>query len=98
MTDAISAKFGDLQQLREAVATARASLEAGRSDWMGFTNGQMATGWADGGGDQNQMRNGSWSNVGQSNEDFLNQLDRAIDQTEQELRGAVMRARSAMGG
>lgn len=98
MNDAISAKFGDLQQLREAVATARASLEAGRSEWMGFTNGQMSAAWADGGGDQNQMRNGSWSNVGQSNEDFLNQLDRAIDQTEQELRGAVMRARSAMGG
>jgi hypothetical protein len=98
MNDAISAKFGDLQQLREAVATARASLEAGRSDWMSFTTGQMSTGWGDGAGDQNQLRNGSWSNVGQSNEDFLNQLDRAIDQTEMELRGAVQRARSAMGG
>jgi hypothetical protein len=98
MNDSISAKFGDLQQLREAVATARASLEAGRSDWMSFTTGQMSTGWGDGAGDQNQMRNSGWSNMGQSNEDFLNDLDRAIDQTEMELRGAVQRARTAMGG
>lgn len=96
MTDAISAKFADLQQLREAVASARASLEAGRSDWMSFTNGEMSAAWADGAGDQNQTRNMGWSNVGQSNEDYLNSLDRAINETEIELRTARDRARIAM--
>ena len=96
--DAISVKFEHLQQLREAIQTAQNSLSQNRTDWMTFTTGTMNVGWADDAGEANQFRNGDFDTYGQKNEEFLANLMRAVDQAEQDLRGAVQRARTAIAG
>lgn len=94
--DAISVKFEHLQELREAILNAQNSLNTNRTDWMTFTTGTMAAGWADDAGEANQFRNADFSTYGEKNEEFLQNLMHAVDQAEQELRGAVQRARSAI--
>jgi hypothetical protein len=94
--DAVSVKFEHLQNLREAISNAQNSLAQNRGDWMSFTTNTMGVGWADDAGEANQFRNGDFSSYGEKNEEFLANLMRAVDQAEQELRGAVQRARSAI--
>lgn len=94
--DAVSVKFENLQELRQALLTAQNSLNQTRGDWMTYTTGTMATGWADDAGEANQFRNMDFSNYGEKNEEFLQNLMNAVDQAEQELRGAVQRARAAI--
>jgi len=94
--DAVSVKFENLQELRQALLTAQNSLNQNRGDWMTYTTGTMATGWADDAGEANQFRNMDFSSYGEKNEEFLQNLMQAVDQAEQELRGAVQRARAAI--
>lgn len=96
--DAISVKFEHLQELKEAIQNAQNSLAQNRGDWMSFTTNTMAMGWADDAGEANQFRNADFSTYGEKNEEFLANLMRAVDQAEQELRGAVQRARAAIAG
>lgn len=96
--DAISVKFAHLEELRQAITTARNHLVTNREDWMGYTTNTMSVGWADAAGDQNQLRNANFSDYGTKNEEFLDALDKAVDAAKEELRGAVQRARAAMGG
>lgn len=94
--DAISVKFEHLQDLRDAITNAQNSLNQNRTDWMSFTNNTMAVGWADDAGEANQFRNADFSTYGEKNEEFLQNLMQAVEQAEQELRGAVQQARSAI--
>jgi hypothetical protein len=94
--DAISVKFEHLQDLKEAILNAQNSLSQNRGDWMSFTTNTMNVGWADGAGEANQFRNADFSTYGEKNEEFLANLMRAVEQAEQELRGAVQRARTAI--
>lgn len=94
--DAISVKFENLQDLRDAIQTAQGSLNENRTNWMSFTTGTMQVGWADDAGEANQFRNADFSSYGEENERFLASLMQAVEQAEQELRGAVQRARSAI--
>ncbi|TDV40071.1 hypothetical protein [Actinophytocola oryzae] len=94
--DAISVKFEHLQDLRQAILTAQNSLATNRGDWMSFTTNTMAMGWADEAGDANQFRNADFSKYGEENELFLQNLMQAVENAEQELRGAVQRARTAI--
>jgi uncharacterized protein YukE len=98
LDDAVSVKFEHLQDLKEAIQNAQNSLSQNRGDWMSFTTGTMNLGWADDAGEANQFRNADFDTYGQKNEEFLANLMRAVDQAEQELRGAVQRARSAIAG
>jgi hypothetical protein len=94
--DAISVKFAHLQELKEALLNAQNSLNQTRTDWMTYTTGTMTVGWADDAGEANQFRNADFSTYGEKNEEFLQNLMKAVDQAEQELRGAVQRARAAI--
>ncbi len=94
--DAISVKFANLQELRTAILNAQNSLNQNRTDWMTYTNNTMAVGWADDAGEANQFRNADFSKYGEENELFLQNLMQAVEQAEQELRGAVQRARAAI--
>lgn len=94
--DAISVKFENLQELRQAILNAQNSLMQNREDWMSFTTNTMAVGWADDAGEANQFRNADFSTYGQKNEEFLQNLMQAVEKAEQELRGAVQRARAAI--
>ena len=94
--DAISVKFGHLQELRQAIMAAKSNLEQNRSAWSGFQGGVMTVGWNDAAGQANQDRNHAFDNYGQENEAFLHNLMQAVDKAEQELRSAVDRARSAI--
>jgi uncharacterized protein YukE len=96
--DAISVKFEHLHELKEALLNAQNSLNQTRTDWMSYTTNTMTVGWADDAGEANQFRNADFSTYGEKNEEFLQNLMRAVDQAEQELRGAVQRARSAIAG
>lgn len=94
--DAISVKFEHLQELRQAILTAQNSLNQNRTEWMNFTNNTMTVGWADDAGEANQFRNADFSKYGEDNETFLQNLMQAVDQTEQDLRGAVQQSRAAI--
>jgi hypothetical protein len=94
--DAISVKFEHLQELRDAINRAQASLNTTRTEWMNFTTGTMSMGWADDAGDANQFRNADFSKYGEENELFLQRLMQAVERTEQELRSAVARARASI--
>ena len=94
--DAISVKFENLQELKEALLNAQNSLNTTRTDWMTYTTGTMNVGWADAAGEANQFRNADFSTYGEKNEEFLANLMKAVDAAEQELRGAVQRARAAI--
>jgi hypothetical protein len=94
--DAISVKFEHLQELRQAILTAQNSLNQNRTDWMSFTNNTMSVGWADDAGEANQFRNADFSKYGEENETFLQNLMQAVEQTEQDLRGAVQQARASI--
>jgi hypothetical protein len=94
--DAISVKFENLQELRNAIQTAQTMLNQNRSDWMTFTTNTMAAGWADDAGDANQFRNMDFSKYGEENETFLANLMAAVEKAEDELRGAVQRSRAAI--
>lgn len=97
-SEAISVKFAHLQQLRDGINTAMASLNSTRTDWMSFTNGTMSTAWDDDAGLANQIRNADFSKFGEENEIWLQNLAKAVDQAEQELRAAVAQSRAAISG
>jgi hypothetical protein len=94
--DAISVKFENLQELKEALINAQNSLMQNREGWMTYTTNTMAMGWADDAGEANQFRNADFSSYGEQNEEFLQNLMKAVDSAEQELRAAVQRARAAI--
>ncbi|MFL6118702.1 hypothetical protein [Actinophytocola sp.] len=96
--DAISVKFEHLRDLKQAILNAQNSLQQNRTDWMTFTTGTMNMAWADDAGEGNQFRNANFDTYGQKNEEFLANLMRAVDQAEQDLRGAVQRARTSIMG
>lgn len=96
--DAISVKFENLQELRQAISGAQLALQQNREAWMGFTTGTMSAAWADDGGMANQDRNISFSQYGSDNEEFLGNLMKAVDAAEAELRAAVQRGKAAIMG
>jgi hypothetical protein len=94
--DAISVKFAHLEELQQAITTARNNLLDNRETWMSFTNNTMSVGWADAAGEQNLFRNADFSDYGTKNEEFLDALNQAVESAKEELRGAVQRSLSYM--
>lgn len=98
LPDAISVKFENLQELRQAINEAQLALQQNRESWMGFTTGTMSVAWADAAGAANQDRNVNFSQYGLDNEEFLANLSKAVDAAEAELRAAVQRGKAAIMG
>lgn len=96
--DAISVKFENLQELRTAIQNAHDNLLQNREGWMNYVTGTMSVGWADDAGEGNQLRNMDFSKYGEENELFLQNLMKAVEAAENELRGAVQRSRAAIYG
>lgn len=96
--DAISVKFENLQELRNAIQEAQFALQQNRETWMNFTTGTMAAAWADDAGATNQDRNVSFSQYGLDNEEFLANLMKAVEAAENELRIAVQQGKAAIAG
>ena len=95
-SDAISVKFDNLHELRNAIQEAQFALQQNRETWMNYTTGTMAAAWADEGGAANQDRNVTFSQYGSDNEEFLANLMKAVQAAEDELRIAVQQGKAAI--
>lgn len=90
-TSLISAKYGDLTSLREAIAAAKSQLAAIGADVMSFTQGAESQAWDDDAFAAKFTRvdqNNSWVDRATT---ALLQTESAIDSTEQGFRSVVSR-------
>lgn len=90
--DAISVKFADLQNLRAAIAKARAELNTARTNQASYTLNTENQNWDDEAFLAKFGRHQHNQKFGEDIEEKLNATERAIDATEQNLMGAVQRS------
>ncbi|GHH44118.1 hypothetical protein [Lentzea cavernae] len=93
--DSIAVKFAELQNLRASIAKARANLTSVRERQSGYTRNTENQNWDDEAFRAKFTRHQRADQVTQSIEEKLNETERAIDVTEQNLMGAVQRSMGA---